>query len=185
MYSCQAPAPVEDSEDEAQAESVSSAAAKAAPKQQSKPGKHIKKKKKGKGDPGEKSEQGAPAMQEEEDLDKLLSDLNIQLVRLSSLQPDVHFMSVMDCSTSLTAKKRAKASPQTSQSKQAQQQKLRRTWESCSQTENIVGRFLIPISSLQSAVFSECMLWKCPSIDTKDDWACKKFFHHQRRTKRT
>jgi len=135
MYSCQAPVPVEDSEDEAQAESVSSAAAKAAPKQQSKPGKHKKKKKKGKGDPGEKSEQAVPAMKEEEDLDKLLSDLNIQLVRLSLLQPDVHLMSVLR-PFNLNDSKAKGQSPQTSQSKKAQQQKPRRIWESCSQTSN-------------------------------------------------
>ena len=135
MYSWQAPARVEDSEDEAQAESVSSEAAKAAPKQQSKPGKHKKKKKKGKGDPGEKSEQAAPGMQEEEDLDKLLSDLNIQLVCLSLPQPDVHLMSVLrPFNLTDSIGKRAKASPQTSQSKQALQQKLRRIGKSCSQT---------------------------------------------------
>ena len=77
--SWQAQAPAEDSEEDAETAPVSSAAVRLiAPHQQSKQRK--KKKKKGKGDASEEAELAAPAAADEEDLDKLLSDLNIHLV---------------------------------------------------------------------------------------------------------
>lgn len=84
-YSHQGPTHIEDSEEEVREESATAKPPRAAPPAQSKPGKQKKKKgKKGKGDPAEKAEPPA-AGEGEEDLDKLLSELNIQLV--SALQP--------------------------------------------------------------------------------------------------
>ncbi|CAL5228630.1 g11796 [Coccomyxa viridis] len=76
----EAQAPAEDSDEEDEAALASSAATRPAPAQQSKPGKQRKKKKKkGRGDPADEAEHGAAATADEEDLDKLLSDLNIHL----------------------------------------------------------------------------------------------------------
>ena len=76
----QGPTHVEDSEEEINDESTTAKDPRAAPPTLSKPGKQKKRKgKKVKGDPAERAEPPAAA-EGEEDLDKLLSELNIQLV---------------------------------------------------------------------------------------------------------
>jgi hypothetical protein len=85
LHSHQGPTHVEDSEEEINDESTTAKAPRAAPPTQSKTGKQKKKKgKKGKGDPAEKAEP-PPAAENEEDLDKILLELNIHLV--SGSQP--------------------------------------------------------------------------------------------------
>ena len=73
---------MEDSDGEAEDVSVKADPPKAAPSRQTQASKQKRKKKKGKADLLDKSNQSEPA-RVEEDLDQLLTELNIKLVRLS------------------------------------------------------------------------------------------------------
>ena len=69
--------------------SVKAEPPKAAPSRQTQASKQKRKKKKGKADPSDKPNQAEPA-KAEEDLDQLLAELNIKLVRLSFVADRAH-----------------------------------------------------------------------------------------------